>query len=83
MKNVSVQMIEMLFENPIEILELGKPQSHNNMTIIPIIYKGKTLDFISIKEAEDLGLININETDTVSQLEVINNSDKQVLIPSA
>jgi len=81
MKNVSVQMIEMLFENPIEILELGKPQSHNNMTIIPIIYKGKTLDFISVKEAEDLGLISINETDTVSQLEVINNSDKQVLIP--
>ncbi|HUW89069.1 MAG TPA: DUF6569 family protein [Candidatus Nanopelagicaceae bacterium] len=81
MKNVSVQMVEMLFENPLEILELGKPQSHGNMTVIPIIYKGKTLDFISVKEAEDLGLININETDTVSQLEVINNSDKQVLIP--
>jgi len=81
MKNVCVQIVEMLFENPIEILELGKPQSHNNMTIIPIIYKGKALDFISVKEAEDLGVISINETDTVSQLEVINNSDTQVLIP--
>jgi len=81
MKNVSVQIIEMLFENPLEILEFEKPQSYGNMTIIPIIYKGKTLDFISVKQAEDLDLISINETDTVSQLEVINNSDKQVLIP--
>ncbi|MHA1460416.1 MAG: ARPP-1 family domain-containing protein, partial [Promethearchaeota archaeon] len=81
MKNVSVQIVEMLFENPLEILEFEKTQSHGNMTIIPIIYKGKTLEFISVKEAEELGLISINETDTVSQLEVINNSDKQVLIP--
>ena len=81
MKNVSVQIVEMLFENPLEILEFEQPQSHGNMTIIPIIYKGKTLEFISVKEAEELGLISINETDTVSQLEVINNSDKQVLIP--
>jgi len=81
MKNVSVQIVEMLFENPLEILEFGKPQSHGNMTIIPIIYKGKTLEFISVKEAEELGLISINETNTVSQLEVINNSDEQVLIP--
>ena len=81
MKNISVQIVEMLFENPIEILEFEKPQFHGNMTIIPIIYKGKTLEFISVKEAEELGLISINETDTVSQLEVINNSDKQVLIP--
>jgi hypothetical protein len=81
MKNVSVQIVEMIFENPLEILEFEKPQSHGNMTIIPIIYKGKTLEFISVKKAEELGLISINETDTVSQLEVINNSDKQVLIP--
>lgn len=81
MKNTSVQIVEMLFENPIEILEFRKPQSHANMTVIPIIYKGKTLEFISVKEAEELGLISIIETDTVSQLEVINNSDKQVLIP--
>ena len=71
----------MLFENPLEILEFEKLQSHGNMTVIPIIYKGKTLEFISVKKAEELGLININETDTVSQLEVINNSNKQVLIP--
>ncbi|MBY9010749.1 MAG: hypothetical protein KGD70_00065 [Candidatus Lokiarchaeota archaeon] len=81
MNNISVQIVEMLFENPLEILEFEKPQSFGNMTIIPIIYKGKTLEFISVKEAEELGLISINETDTVSQLEVINNSDKQVLIP--
>ena len=81
MKNTSVQIVEMLFENPLEILEFGKAQSHANMTVIPIFYKGKTLEFISVKEAEELGLISIIETDTVSQLEVINNSDKQVLIP--
>ena len=81
MKNVSTQIVEILFENPLELLNFVTPQSHNNMTIIPIIYKGKTLEFISVKEAEELGLISINETDTVSQLEVINNSEKQVLIP--
>lgn len=81
MKNVSAQIVEILFENPLELLDFETPQSHNNMTIIPIIYKGKTLEFISVKEAEELGLISINETDTVSQLEVINNSNKQVLIP--
>ncbi|MHA1104863.1 MAG: ARPP-1 family domain-containing protein [Promethearchaeota archaeon] len=81
MKNVSTQIVEMLFENPSEILEFEKPQYHGNMAIIPIIYKGKTLEFISVKKAEELDLISINETDTVSQLEVINNSDKQVLIP--
>ncbi|GAH86735.1 unnamed protein product, partial [marine sediment metagenome] len=43
MKNISVQIVEMLFENPLEILEFGKPQSRANMTVIPIIYKGKTL----------------------------------------
>ena len=81
MKNISVQIVEILFKNPLEILEFGKPQFHANMTVIPIIYKGKTLEFISVKEAEELDLISIIETDTVSQLEVINNSDKQVLIP--
>jgi hypothetical protein len=81
MNNVSVQVVEMLFKNPLEILEFDKPQSQGNMTVVPIIYKGKTLEFISVKEAEELGLISINETDTVSQLEVINNSDQQVLIP--
>ena len=75
MKNVSTQIVEILFENPLELLNFVTPQSHNNMTIIPIIYKGKTLEFISVKEAEELGLISINETNTVSQLEVINNRD--------
>ncbi len=52
------------------------------MTIIPVIVQDdKFIDFISIKEAEELELIEIIETDTVSQLEVINKSDKQVLIP--
>ena len=81
MKSVSMQIVELLFENPFEILKFEKSQIYNNMTIIPLIYKGKGLDFISVKEAEELELIIINETDTVSQLEVINNSNKQVLIP--
>lgn len=81
MKNVSIQFVEMLFENPSEILEFEKPQSQGNMTIIPIIYKGKSIEFISVNKAEELGLISIIETDTVSQLEVVNNSDKQVLVP--
>ncbi|GAH86728.1 unnamed protein product [marine sediment metagenome] len=61
MKNISVQIVEMLFENPLEILEFGKPQSRANMTVIPIIYKGKTLEFISVKEAEELGFEEVGD----------------------
>ena len=82
MKNEYVQIIESLFENPLNFLKLGVPQVHENMTIIPIIIQEeKLIDFITIKEAEELEIIEIVETDTVNQLEVMNKSDKQVLIP--
>ena len=71
-----------MFENPLSFLKLDTPQVYKNMTVIPIIVQDdKFIDFISIKEAEELELIEILETDTVGQLEVINKSDKQILIP--
>ncbi|MFX0007066.1 MAG: ARPP-1 family domain-containing protein [Promethearchaeota archaeon] len=82
MKNENIQIVNSLFKNPLNFLKLDTPQTYENMTVIPIILQDdKFIDFISIKEAEELELIEIIETDTVNQLEVINKSDKQILIP--
>ena len=82
MKNESIQIVKSLFKNPLSFLKLDTPQVYKNMTVIPIIVQDdKFIDFISIKEAEELELIEIIETDTVGQLEVINKSDTQILIP--
>ena len=82
MKNESILIVESMFKNPLGFLKLDTPQVHENMTIIPItVQQDKLIDFITIKEAEEAELIEIIETDTVNQLEVINKSNKQVLIP--
>ncbi|MFX1417936.1 MAG: ARPP-1 family domain-containing protein [Promethearchaeota archaeon] len=82
MKNENIQIAKSLFKNPLNFLKLDTPQAYKNMTVIPILVQdNKFIDFISIKEAEELELIDILETDTVSQLEVINKSNKQILIP--
>jgi len=82
LKNENIQIVKSIFENPLSFLKLDTPQVYKNMTVIPIIVQDdKFIDFISIKEAEELELIEIAETDTVGQLEVINKSDKQILIP--
>lgn len=71
-----------MFEDPLNVLKLGNPQVYENMTVIPLIVQDdKLIEFISIKEAEELNLVEIIETDTVNELEVINKSDKQILIP--
>lgn len=82
MKSESIEIVESIFKNALSFLKLGTPQAYENMTVIPIIIQDdKFIDFISIKEAEESGLIEIIETEAVSQLEVINKSDKQILIP--
>ncbi|MFX0057152.1 MAG: ARPP-1 family domain-containing protein [Candidatus Heimdallarchaeota archaeon] len=82
MKSESIQFVKHMFENPFGFLKLDTPQVYENMTVIPIIVQdNKFIDFISIKEAEELKLIEVIESDTVSQLEVINKSDRQLLIP--
>ena len=82
MKNESITVVESMFKNPLGFLKLDTPQVHENMTIIPItVQEDKLIDFITIKEAEESELIEIIETDTVNQLEVLNKSDKQILIP--
>ena len=82
MKNESIQLIKSIFEKPLSYFKLGTAQVHENMTIIPIIVQDeKFIEFINIKEAEELELVEIVETESVNQLEVINKSDKQVLIP--
>ncbi|MFX0041905.1 MAG: ARPP-1 family domain-containing protein [Candidatus Hodarchaeota archaeon] len=82
MKNESIQIVESMFKNPLGFLKLESPQVYKNMTVIPIIVQDdKFIEFITIKEAEELELIEIIETDAVGELEVINNSDKQILIP--
>ncbi|MFX1555041.1 MAG: ARPP-1 family domain-containing protein, partial [Promethearchaeota archaeon] len=82
MKNESIQIVESMFKNPLGFLKLDSPQVHKNMTVIPIIVQDdKFIEFITIKEAEELELIEIVETDAVGELEVINKSNKQILIP--
>ncbi|MFW9819216.1 MAG: ARPP-1 family domain-containing protein [Candidatus Thorarchaeota archaeon] len=82
MKNENIQILSSIFKNPLNFIKLDTPQTYKNMTVIPIILQDdKFIDFISIKEAEELELIEIIETDAVSQLEVINKSDKRILIP--
>ncbi|MFW9882364.1 MAG: ARPP-1 family domain-containing protein [Candidatus Thorarchaeota archaeon] len=82
MKNESIQVVKSIFEYPLSVLKLANPQVYENMTIIPLIIQDdKIIEFISITEAEELELIEIVETDTVNQLEVINKSNKQILIP--
>jgi len=82
MTKENIQITKSLFDNPLGFLKLGNPQVHENMTVIPIIvHEDKFIDFISIKEAEELGIVEIVETGSVNQLEVINKGNKQVLIP--
>jgi len=82
MKSQNIEIVSSLFENPLKFLKFGSPQVCENMTVIPIIIQEiNFVDFITIQEAEQLGVVEITETDTVSQLEVINRSDKPVLIP--
>lgn len=82
MKAESIQIAESVFANPSAFLLLEEPQSYQNMTIIPIIIQeDKLIDFITLREAEELELIEVLETNSVNQLEVVNKSNKQLLIP--
>ncbi|MFX1292667.1 MAG: ARPP-1 family domain-containing protein, partial [Promethearchaeota archaeon] len=82
MKSESIHVVKSIFEDPVNFLKLGNPQVYENMAVIPLIIQDdKFIEFISIKEAEELELVEIVETDTVNQLEVINKSNKQILIP--
>ncbi|MGQ9723020.1 MAG: ARPP-1 family domain-containing protein [Candidatus Jordarchaeum sp.] len=81
MKSASVNLVESFFDNPLILLKLGEAQKHGNMVVLPLIMQGSILDFICVNEAEEKGKIKIVETDSVQELKVINNSDKQVLIP--
>ncbi|TFF99370.1 MAG: hypothetical protein EU541_05100 [Promethearchaeota archaeon] len=77
-----IQIVESIFNNPLNFLKLDTAQVHENITIIPIIVQNdKYIDFMSINKAEDLGAVKIIETDSVNEFEVINQSNKQVLIP--
>ncbi len=81
MKSESVHIVEQLYKNPQAILGLEEPQIQENMVVVPITLKGTLLDFISMTEAEDKGLIAIKETEQVNNLEIFNKSDQLVLIP--
>ncbi len=82
MKNEYIEYVKSIFNNPLGVCQLGNSQTYENMTIIPIIMQdSKSMDFITIKEAEEEDLIEIVESNSVNQLKVISKSDKQVLIP--
>ena len=59
-----------MFKNPLSFLKLDTPQTYKNMTVIPIILQDdKFIDFISIKEAEELELIEIIENGIIALTE--------------
>ncbi len=82
MKGKSIQITESLFKNPSKTFTFQSPQFHENMTVIPItISNNIDLEFITINQEEQLNSVEILETDSVSQLEVINSGQQSVLIP--
>ncbi len=81
MKNKSIEVVEQLFNNPHKFLTIDKPQKYDNMVVVPLIFEGTLIDFITMSEAEEQNLVNIEETNSVEKLSVVNKSDRKVLIP--
>lgn len=65
-------------------VQLGEVQTFENMTIIPVFVSGESeIEYISLSQALEQGLVTITEVDqsgSVPNLKVINNSDQWVLI---
>lgn len=65
-------------------LQLGEVQTFENMTIIPVfVSEDRDIEYISLSQALEQGSVTITEVDqsgSVPNLKVINNSDQWVLI---
>jgi hypothetical protein len=65
-------------------LQLGEVQTFENMTIIPVfVSEDSDIEYISLSQALEQGSVTITEVDqsgSVPNLKVINNSDQWVLI---
>ncbi len=80
----NVEILKDFLGDLTKYIKLSEPQTHKNLTIVPIILKETTeLEFITIRGAEnnDTGWIREHESASVSELEAINKNDIPMLIP--
>lgn len=77
------EKISGFLENLTQFVTFGKPQSYKNLTVIPLLLKDDSLDFITIREAEEteLGYIQELQNESVATLQAVNNGEKPILIP--
>lgn len=62
---------------------LGEVQVHANMAVVPILMAGNGLEYLTMKEALEAGLLQITEVSeggNVPNLKAINKADKPVLL---
>jgi hypothetical protein len=63
--------------------ELGEAQVHANMGVVPILLAGNGLEYLTMKEALEAGLLQITEVSeggNVPNLKAVNKADKPVLL---
>jgi hypothetical protein len=64
-------------------IELGEPQSHANMVVVPFHFAGNGPDYLTMKEVMERGLLVITEVSeggNVPNLKVANKADLPVLL---
>jgi hypothetical protein len=81
--DVAKEVVEDFVSDMTRILKFGEIQAYENMAVIPLILQDQGLDFITIREAEELEVAWIQEqvSELVGQLEAVNVGEKPVLIP--
>jgi len=68
--------------NSLTSIKFGKPITHGNITIIPILQENETKpEYMLIKEAVEKGLAEIVETGEIGTLKVLNHGETPILIP--
>ena len=67
------------------LVRLGDPQTYKELTIVPLLLKDElVLDLISLRKGEETSTAYVQERTqgaSVSELEVINQGTKPVLLP--
>ena len=67
------------------LVRLGDPQTYKELTIVPLLQKeGQFLDMISLRKGEETNVAYVQERSggaSVSELEVVNQGSKPIMLP--
>jgi len=74
------ELIKTFLHDPTSMIDFEYAQHHENVVIIPIFYT-KKLDFVTVRQAQEQGDVEINETNSVGKLKIDNKGSVPVLIP--